>query len=98
MNEELTDKSKPVTVGDLELWGGTLAFRITQLEEGQESLRAAVRNLKAGQERLERGLEAILEVINSIDQQLKELRDVPVRVQDLDDRLAILERRAGYPK
>lgn len=88
MSKNENEKSKPATFGDLETWGGNLAFQIDQL-------RTEMRDGFAKQQRIN---ESILSVLNSIEGRLKDMAHLPTRVEDHEQRISILERHSGYPK
>lgn len=95
MGKNENEKNKPATLGDLETWGGNLAFQVKRVEDSLNELRSEMRDGFAKQQRIN---ESVLNVLNSIEGRLKDMAYLPARVEDHEQRIAILERQSGYPK
>ncbi|MDP3997869.1 MAG: hypothetical protein Q8P73_05215 [bacterium] len=76
--------NSPVTQVDLSLWGGRLQEQIIGLDQRMDGLDKRMDGLDQRMDSLERGQATILQVVQSIDQQLREHKDLPARVARLE--------------
>ena len=54
------------------------------MRDDLDGLRDDIQQVRNDMSGLQRGLQAVLDVVNSIDAQLQELKTLPVRVERLD--------------
>ena len=67
----------PATHADLALLAGEMALRF-------DGVNSELKEIRGDIARLQRGQEAILNVVTSIDEQLRELKSLPARVERLE--------------
>lgn len=72
-----SDGNQPATQKDLETWGGALTVRIDGLEK-------RIGGLELRMDRLEKIAANTFDLVQSIDQQLKEWKHIPDRVDKHD--------------
>jgi len=92
---------QPATQKDLSLLAGRIQEQFDDLKQGQarletridgidtrmDGLETRMGNLDSPMESLENGQAAILQTVNSIDQQLKEWQHIPAKVERLHTRI-----------
>jgi archaellum component FlaC len=74
----------PATQHDLSVLAGEMSMRFDRVDERMDSFEIRMDKSEQRMDRLEKGLAAILEVLSSIDIQLRELKTLPDRVRRLE--------------
>lgn len=90
MTHEL-DKNAGATLGDLGTLAGEMSLRfdgvhaeLKEMRDEMQNIRGEMQEIRTDISGLQRGQEAILNVITSIDENLRELKTLPVRVERLE--------------
>lgn len=84
--------NEPATLHDLELWGGQLTSHITTVEK---NLTTRLDSVEERVTRVEKTTESILNVVQSIDARLKEWKDIPERLANVEDDVFKLKVKAN---
>jgi hypothetical protein len=74
----------PVTEADFALLAGEIARRFDDVIGELQSVYVKMREMHSDIARLQRGMESVLNVVTSIDEHLRELKTLPVRVERLE--------------
>ena len=78
------DDNSPATNTDLALLAGEMALRFDGVYSELRAIRSDMQELRTDISSLQRGQEAILKIVSSIDMQLRELKTLPARVEHLE--------------
>ncbi len=96
MKKKGIDKKTPATQGDLELWGGNLAFQIEEVRQENnarsdkhevvhEKMLDAIKELK-------KSVDRNTEVTSSLTQEFREIKHIEFQVYNHEKRITELER------
>lgn len=78
------DKNSPATLGDVDTVVGEMTTRFNAMDARFDEMREEFQEIRSDIGRLQRGLEAVLSVVTSIDEQLRVLKTLPARVERLE--------------
>lgn len=105
MSKDTSDLDKPATQGDLEIWGGNLAFQISEVETtltkvqeeqlGQgkkiDQMQETLQEIQQTQKKQDGVLESLLSVTQMLAGQFTEVKETPERIENHEERITGLE-------
>jgi septal ring factor EnvC (AmiA/AmiB activator) len=98
MKKKIDTSDSPATQGDLEIWGGNLAFQIAEVEkDGKESskkidqMQERIEDIQKEQKKQSNVLEAILSSNQMLVGMFATVKDTPERIENHEERITDLE-------